>query len=73
MVVFKMRDSVLYVARVNTAFVMYYFYGVSRSSLLIESTDSMITSLCGASLRTHCPSNESQFGILSSSFFSQQT
>ena len=36
-----MRDSV-YLARDIPAFVMYCVYGESGSSLLIESTDSMI-------------------------------
>ena len=40
MVVFKMCDSVP--SRVIPAFVMYCVNGASRSSLLIESTDSMI-------------------------------
>ena len=39
-VVFKMRDS--YLVGVIPAFVMYCVNGASRSSLLIESTDSMI-------------------------------
>ena len=38
---FKMRGSVPS-ARYNPAFVMYCVNGASRSSLLIESTDSMI-------------------------------
>ena len=46
MVVFKIRDSVytdrIYLARDIPAFVMYCVYGESRSSLLIEFTDSMI-------------------------------
>ena len=33
---------IVYLARDIPAFVMYYVYGKSRSSLLIESTDSMI-------------------------------
>ena len=33
---------IVYLARVIPAFVMYCVYGASRSSLLIESTDSMI-------------------------------
>ena len=33
---------IVYLARDIPAFVMYFFYGKSRSSLLIESTDSMI-------------------------------
>ena len=46
MVVFKIRDSVytdrIYLAQDIPAFVMYCVYGESRSSLLIEFTDSMI-------------------------------
>ena len=34
---------IVYLARDIPAFVMYCVYGESRSSLLIESTDSMIT------------------------------
>ena len=36
---------IVYLARDIPAFVMYCVYGESRSSLLIESTDSMITHL----------------------------
>ena len=41
MVAFKMRDSVPS-ARYSSVCVMYCVYGASSSSLLIESTDSMI-------------------------------
>ena len=41
MVVFKMRDSVP-IARDITTFVMYCVYGESGSSLLMDSTDSMM-------------------------------
>ena len=45
MVVFKKRDSVHYLAQDIPAFVMYCVNGESGSSLLIESTDSMIPTL----------------------------
>ena len=45
--------SIVHLARDIPAFVMYCVYGESRSSLLIESTDSMITSLYSAIFRTH--------------------
>ena len=39
-----MRGVIVYLARDIPAFFMYCIYGESRSSLLIESTDSMLPS-----------------------------
>ena len=47
---------IVYLARDIPAFVMYCVYGESGSSLLIESTDSMIVCYCSVhvSLLLHC-------------------
>ena len=45
----------MYLARAIQGFVMYYINGTSRSSLLIESTDSMIYIFFTVAVNTYVP------------------
>ena len=54
---------IVYLARAIQAFVMYYVNGTSRSSLLIESTDSMIMKIYAIIIIMQRIANSSMYPI----------